>query len=490
MDSGEWAQLAAVAGAVGAALLLLARGRAMLLGGLALLALAEAGLVADLSESGQTLTPKLLALGAGGLVGMAMGAAIFVRWPVFVTPVVLAAAPFRPPLSFGSEHRYYVGVASSGQLGRLLPLYGVLGAAALALAWHTLRGRRIRPVPMLVSLPAIAFLGIAAVSLMWTEDLPAGENVLAYFLLPFEVLVGVVARAPYPPWMTRVLAVIAVALATLFAVVGIIQAATQELWFFSPSVEVGNAYSSFFRVTSLFRDPSLYARHVVLGIAIVVVAVLYRKLNPLLALPLIGVLFAGVWFSYSQSSMAALFVVTLALAIVAGTRSLRIAAAVTALVVLLGAAVAVLVTIEDHSARRFTSDRSRRVELTMKVIRDHPVEGVGLGAQPVASQARSEQGGSPTRFVSHTTPLTVAAELGLIGLAAYLALLGGAAALIERVRRLDAPLGLGLGAVLLALFVHSLAYSGFFEDPVTWLAIAVAASFLLSRADDPAILAP
>jgi O-antigen ligase len=180
----------------------------------------------------------------------------------------------------------------------------------------------------------------------------------------------------------------------------------------------------------------------------------------------------------------------LALAMVAGTRSLRLAAALTALVVLLGAAGVVLVSIEDHSARRFTSDRSRRVELTYKVFRDHPVEGVGLGSQPIASQARSEQGGSPTRFVSHTTPLTVAAELGVIGFAAYLALLGGAAWLIERVRRIDPPLGLGLGAVLLALFVHSLAYSGFFEDPITWLAIAVAASFLLSRADDGAILDP
>ena len=327
MDSGEWAQLAAVAGAFGAALLLLARGRLMLLGGLALLALAEAGLVADLSDSGQRISSKLVLLGAGGLVGMAVGAAILARWPVLVTPIVLAAAPFRPPLSFGSEHKYYVGVASSGQLGRLLPLYGVLGAAALALAWHALRGRVIRPVPMIVSLPAIAFLAIAAVSLFWTDDLHAGENVLAYFLLPFGVLVGVVARAPYPPWMTKALAVIAVALATLFAVVGLIQAVTHDLWFFSPSVEVSNAYSSYFRVTSLFRDPSLYARHVVLGIVILVVAVLYRKINPLLALPLIGLLFAGVWFSYSQSSMAALFVVTLALAVVAGTRSLRIVAA-------------------------------------------------------------------------------------------------------------------------------------------------------------------
>ena len=134
------------------------------------------------------------------------------------------------------------------------------------------------------------------------------------------------------------------------------------------------------------------------------------------------------------------------------------------------------------------SDRSRRTGLTLKVFRSHPLVGVGLGGQPLASRARSSQGGSPTRFVSHTTPLTIAAELGVLGFVAYLALLGGAGTLIARVRRLDPALGLGLAAVLLALFVHSLFYSGFFEDPVTWLVLAVAASFVLSRTDGDAIL--
>jgi putative inorganic carbon (HCO3(-)) transporter len=475
MDAAE---LAGIVGAIGAVVALLAPERRLLLAGLALLAGAEIGLVLSVSGNGG-VSPLLFALGAAGLVPMAIGAAILVRWPALVLPAVLAAAPFRPPLAFGSGNEYFVAVAAEGELGRLIPLYGVLGAATLALAWQALRGRRaIRPLPRIVSLPAAAFIGIAALSLTWTSDLDAGANTLAYFLLPFAALLCAAGRAPFPPWMPRALAAIAVALASLFAAVGLYQAATHDLFFFSPSVEVGNAFSSFFRVTSLFRDPSLYGRHLVLGIAVLLVAVLARRLNVLVGAGLIAFIFAGLFFSYSQSSFAALFAVTIALALVAGDRRLRIGAIAVSALVLLGGAAYLVASSDDRSAREVTSDRSRRIEATAEVIRDHPLVGVGLGAQPTESQARSEQGGSPTRFVSHTTPLTVAAELGVLGLLAYLAFLAGAAVLIGRVRRRQPTLGLALGAVLLALFVHSLAYSGFFEDPITWVAVAVASAAL------------
>ena len=488
MDSADAAQIAALVGAAGAALVLLAGSRWPLLAGLALLAGAEVVLVLELAEHGRRISPGIAALGVAGLTVMAVGAAILVRYPAAVTPLVLTAAPFRPPLEFGSEHRFYVAAADPGELGRLFPLYAVLGAAALALAWSALRGRKLQRVPLIVALPAIAFVGLAAASLLWTKDLYAGENEMAYFLLPFATLVGVVARAPFPGWMTRALAAIAIALATLFAVVGLVQAVTHELWFFSPSVEVSNAYRSFFRVTSLFRDPSLYGRHVVLGIAVVLVAVLVRRVHPLVAAPLVALLFAGLWFSYSQSSLAALFVVTLALAKFVGDYRLRTVAIVVAAMLALGGIGLVVASESGHSLKKITSDRSRRVEQTVELVRDHPLTGVGLGGHSRASQARSERGGSPTRFVSHTTPLTVAAELGLLGTLAYIALLGGAAALIWRVRRLDPALCLGMAATLLALFVHSLFYSGFLEDPVTWFVLAVAASFVLSRADDDAVL--
>ena len=51
--------------------------------------------------------------------------------------------------------------------------------------------------------------------------------------------------------------------------------------------------------------------------------------------------------------------------------------------------------------------------------------------------------------------------------------------LIVGVWRSHTALGLALGASLLALFVHALFYSGFLEDPLTWLVLAVAAGWLM-----------
>jgi O-antigen ligase len=134
--------------------------------------------------------------------------------------------------------------------------------------------------------------------------------------------------------------------------------------------------------------------------------------------------------------------------------------------------------VADTSVRKATSDRSRRVELTAKVWVHHPVAGVGLGAQPRESQKLADRFAPAQNFVSHTTPLTVAAELGIAGFVVYVALLAGGAWSLNAVRRRHEALGLSLAAVFLALFVHSLAYSGFFEDPITWLVLAVAAAFL------------
>jgi hypothetical protein len=484
MTHADTAHLAAVLGALGAVLVLIPRHRLAVLGGFALLVAAEAGLAIAGSGGvhlGRLGSPAKLALVILGLLVLAAIAALFVRRPAWVTPALLAAAPFRLPLDVNTHHRFFFAVAPEGELGRLLPLYFVLTAAAGALAYRLVRGEEPRGLPRELAVPAGGFLALASLSLLWTEDLSKGRGLLAFFLLPFAALVAVVARAHFARWLPRVLAIIAIALASLFAIVGLVEEATHHVFFFASNLEVANSYASFFRVTSLFRDPSLYGRHLVLGIAVLLVILWLRKIALPLAAALIALLWAGLFFSYSQSSMAALFLVTLAITAVAGDRGARRIVIVAAVAVALAGAGLVTAAAVHHSARRATSDRSRRIEQTARVYADHPFAGVGLGAQPKATQKQAKRYAPETRFVSHTTPLTVAAELGTIGLLAYLALLAGAVKMVEAVRRRDKALGLTLGAALLALFVHSLFYSGFFEDPITWFVLGLGASYLATQ---------
>jgi hypothetical protein len=469
--------LAAILGALGAAAVLTAGRRLTLLGGLVLVAAAEVVLA---HAGGLHLSAKLIGAAVVGVVILAGLAALLLRSFWLVTPLVLLAAPFRLPLDFGSSHRFYVAIAHGGQLGRLLPLYLVLAVAALATAWRAVRGVPLRAIRRDIAWPAAAFLAVAALSLTWTEDVGSARNLLEYFLLPFAVLVVVVAHAPFPPRMPRILGTISIGLAVLFAVVGLVEAATHRLIFYAHNLQVSNTYTSFFRVTSLFRDPSLYGRHLVLGLAIVIVCLWLRKLDVIPVAVLVAVLFAGLYFSYSQSSYAALFVVVLAITLVAGDRQARRVALVAAVAVLLVGTGIAAAKVAHSSVRKATSDRSRRIELTARVFAHHPLAGVGLGSQPRASQKLATRFGPLQNFVSHTTPLTVAAELGIVGLLAYVAILAGAAHAIDDVRRRQQALGLSLAAVFLALFVHSLAYSGFFEDPITWLVLGIAAAFVPS----------
>lgn len=500
MDEAGLAELAGIVGAGGAALAIVAGRRVLLFAGFGLLAAAEALLAVSLAGTDalhKAASPAAVGAGVGGLLVLAAAAAVFVRFPLLTIPALVVAAPFRPPIDFDREHRFFFAVAESGKLGRLIPLYAVLAASALAFLYHALRRPDVAAPPRLIAIPIAAFLAFASVSLLWTRDVDAGSNLLAFFLLPFAAMVAVVARAELAAWLPKALAVIAVGLASVFAAVGLYQQATKELFFYEPALQVANAYSPFFRVTSLFTDPSLYGRHVVLGFAVLLVLIWAGRIRLVYAASLMTLLFAGLYFSYSQSSMAALFVVAAAVTIVAGDPlARRIVLVATAAAVLIAAGF-VAVEARDKSISELTSGRWQRAELTVDVAREQPLVGVGLGAQPkVSRELGAGRSAREARFVSHTTPLTVAAELGLVGFALYVLLLAAAARMLLILRHAWPTLALALGAVLLALFTHALAYSGFFEDPITWLTLGIGAAYLAvpvpvrARATAPAESSP
>ncbi len=473
--------LAAGAGALGPGLLLLSRSRATLLAGFAALAVAEVALLAD-GQVGEALnglisSPSGLAALATGLIVLGALAKLLVRHPVGVAPLALVAAPLRPPFEFGVGGGPPVELATSGELGRLLPLYAVLVAGVLALAWRVLRGEPVRALPRALAVPATTLLGLVAVSILWARDPSAAADELIFFWLPFAALLAVVARTPADDRrLAGLLAAALVVPALIFAAVGLYQAAAGRVFFSSSDLAAGNAYSSLFRVTSLFDDPSHYGRHLVLAIVVVLAALWLGRARLWPSVAVIGGLGAGLWFSYSQSSMVALVATALALAFVAGDRRARRVAATTAMAMAVAGAVLLGALAGGDSGRSVTSERSRLVEDTAVVFAHHPVAGVGVAGQPLASRQEAGARGDLRRSASHTTPLTVAAELGAIGLVAYVALLLGAVRIVALARERDPVLGLGLAAVLLALFVHSLSYEGFFDNPITWGVLGLGAA--------------
>jgi O-antigen ligase len=476
---------AAVLGSLGVLLALLSRSRGGLLGGLVAIAAAEVLLARELVPGSLASTlasaagVAMLLVGLPALLGLA---ALLVRFPGAVPPLVVGAAPFRFPFEIGSENRFFVGLADSGALGRLLPLYAVVAAAALALAWRAARGAAPRPLPWPLGLPVALFVALTTISLLWAYDRAAADDRLTFFVLPFAALLAVVARAPFRPWLPRVLAIEAVALACLFAAVGIGEAWTRTLLFYDPKIAVANEFTSYFRVTSLFSDPSMYARHLVLAMAIVVCLLWAARVGLVVGGLVLAFLWVGLLFSYSQSSMAALAAAVVVVTFLVAHRGARRMMAAVAAVLVVAGAVALVTLLRDESAARVTSGRSTLVTDTWTVFANHPVAGVGVGSQPAASADETDGPPNPARHVSHTAPLTVGAELGIVGLALYAAFLAGLVWTVRAVRRRDDALGLALVAVAVVLVVHSLVYAVFFEDPILWSALGVAAAFLATPA--------
>ena len=372
MEHTDVAQIAALVGALGAVGVLIPRGGIFPLIGFALLGGATGGmawaLVGDDTVDRLFGEPLGLAVVACGAVLASVCAVLLARYPAIVPVALLAVAPLRVPVEVGSEEAFL-----------LLPLYLVIAASVLALAYRILRGERPPPLPFLLAVPIAAFVTFASTSFLWTWDERAGGIALAFFLFPFVTGLGVVARAPLAPWLPRALVVTLVGLGALFAAVGIWQAHTRTL-FFSQGLEVANAYTTFFRVTSLFKDPSLYGRYLVIPIVVLLVVLLARRARAIEYVALTAVmafLFAGLFFSYSQSSFVALFAAAGSVAFVAGDRRFRIALIACAVAATLAAGAFAATAIEGRSARDVTSGRSRLVSITVDAFKLQPAAGVG-----------------------------------------------------------------------------------------------------------------
>jgi O-antigen ligase len=206
-------------------------------------------------------------------------------------------------------------------------------------------------------------------------------------------------------------------------------------------------------------------------------------------------LWLGLVTTFSQSSFAALLAGLAALAALRWSLRWTLLAcagtAAAAAVFVLAAGGSLKIDLSsEQKLNKGTGGRANLITEGIALFGDRPVWGYGSGSFPVAYQEH-RTGGSGQLSVSHTEPVTVAAEQGLIGLTAYLALLAAAFATFLRgfrgtmpgVRAPPSTSGVrreanlvaraALFACFFALFVHTLAYAGFLEDPLTWVLLSI-----------------
>jgi putative inorganic carbon (HCO3(-)) transporter len=451
--------------------------------------------IADLRDS----TGRLIALGALAVGASAALAYLFHRWPLLLPLAIVAALPFRVPLHSGGD-----------TANLLVPLYLVIAGAVLATAIRDWRlSHTSLPVggaiggttpeeasataggggsPMAtgpagpatwVSRTLAALVALYAVQTLYSADFSKGLQDVCFFLVPFSL---VYALLRYVSWGKRLLVlllwVVAVE-AAAFVLVGSVEYVTREL-FWNDQVIRSNEFHTYFRVNSVFWDPNIYGRYLALVVVIAMSALLWAKERRTLGLltALVAIAWIGLLFSFSQSSFAALLG---GLAVLAALRwSVRWTLAAVAACAVAGVLVVLLAGGSSKlSPDRLNVDTGGRANLVsggLHLFGQRPLYGYGSGSFPKAYREHIDTDKAPVS-VSHTEPITVAAEQGIAGLLAYAALVGVALWTMAGglLRRFSVPRAAVLAAFV-ALLVHSMAYAGFFEDPIAWVLLALGAA--------------
>jgi putative inorganic carbon (hco3(-)) transporter len=428
---------------------------------------------------GLALAPDAPAtIAVGVVVGLVVAgglAAAFRRRPWLLPLAALACVPAR--LS--------VHVHGSGSK-LLLPLYAIVLGATVLLGWELVRDRPRSDELRLAAWPLAAYVAWTGASVAWSQDVHAGAIELLAFYVPFTILALAIARLPWSALGVRALYAEVVVMALVFAGVGFYQYETRDI-FQNPKVITSNAYAPFFRVNSVFWDPSVYGRFLVVAMVPTIVLLVRGRVRTravVAAVAAIAVTWLGLLISFSQSSFAALLVAVIGAAAVAWRWRVLIAIAV-ALALLAGIASsdpALRRSIQHHTSSGLNSATSGRASLVANGVRifvRHPLVGVGVGGFKQAYAARIKRlhgKKNLSKAASHNTPVTVAAETGIVGVGLFLCLLVALGFEVFRgsaVRSLAGRTSLAAGLALAAILCHSLFYNDFFEDPTTWLLLGL-----------------
>jgi hypothetical protein len=439
---------------------------------------------------------KLVVVILASVAAVGAGAAVFRRfWWAF--PVsAFAALPLRVPVQLGGETSHL-----------LLPLYLVIAAGLVCFAYRALRpGERAlagdsaqagRNATSEAPLITWLFRALAATLVLYAIQTAYSAHVsnaienAAFFLVPFSVMFVLLTEVRWTPRLLGGVLMAVAGLSLLLAGVAFWEYAARDLLLSRGNLLQSNQLHLYFRVNSLFYDPNVFGRYLALALVALGAYLAWSRgtRGPVAAAAVAVVLLAALALSYSITSFVALIA---GLLVVAALRwSVRWALAGGAAILVCGAAFLLVSGTGEQdlgTAKDFDTTTSGRVGLVrggLELAEDRPVWGWGSGSFGAAFSRHIERARTT---VSHSEPITVAAEQGAIGLVAYGALL--ALSLVVLLSGGGASAGTAAAAAcFVAMLVHSISYAGFAIDPATWALLGMGVGLRRSRsvaAADPA----
>lgn len=433
---------------------------------------------------------RIAALLLGGTAIVVALAYVFGRWPLLIPLALVAALPFRIPLHSGGD-----------TANLLVPLYLVIAGAVIATLLRDWKGaRRAADSPTRAGrylAPILAAVVVLyALQTWYSEDFSRGLQNVCFFVVPFAVLYALISDVKWDRRRLKLVLCVVAAEAVAFVLIGSVENATRSL-FWNEAVIRSNEFHTYFRVNSVFWDPNIYGRYLALVIVVATAPLIWvrNRRDFFLLAALVAVLWLGLVQTYSESSFLALLA---GLAVLAALRWSWRWTLVASAVGLVGAVLIVALAGGKSTINWnvLTSGRADLVEGGVDLWTERPLQGYGSGSFQAAYREHRENKNAPVS-VSHTEPVTVLAEQGLIGFALYAALLlvalwtMGSGMWTRAAER--APPFAGRGAVLaafVALLVHTMAYAGFYEDPITWVLLAAGASLAAAAARETASAQP
>jgi O-antigen ligase len=501
--SGPLPKAGVVAVAALAALTLLARDRrTRALTMLGALVLSPVLLLSDIWTSPQLRLvhrhPLEAVVGAAVVLALLGAAAVVIaRRPAWFGPLAVLALPFRVPIQAG-------GTTSN----LLVPLYLVVGIGSLAWIVPTLRERSARGKPwsrpaqrdpsggwaLWVDRALALYVVLYAVQAIYSPNFEKALQQMVFFYVPFTLLYVLLRQLSWTPVQLRRCLILLAAMAVVFSAIGFAEYATKSIILNSKLV-VANDLHTYFTVNSVFFDPDIFGRFLALVMILLAVLLLYDRprREQLLVSVVLAVLWAGLVFTLSRSSLAALLVGMGVLAALRWKPSRALVVAVA--VIALGAAVVAITPTTfglNQGINGASSGRGGLVSGGLDLFAHRPVYGYGSGSFITEYRAHHKHNIS-NLAASHTIPVTIAAEQGLIGELAYAALvIAGVVCLVRRAR--GDPARTAVAAAFIALVFHTMLYADFLEDPTTWalLGVGVALAVMPAReaADAAAKLRP